>query len=126
MNNHYSLLLKICSHSLTGTLPASWAGSNAFPQLQVLDLESSGLSGTLPHEWAGPTAFKKLYYLELYNVSVTGNDLAVALHVRCCRQAWMLLMTIDCLARQQARTPVLIEGLLHERLPLALDTCSYS
>lgn len=66
---------------MPGTLPATWGGTDAFPALQSLSLQSSQLSGSLPTEWGSATAFKKLYLLELYNISITGT-LLPSTHVR--------------------------------------------
>ena len=66
---------------MLGTLPATWGGTEAFPALQSLALQSSQLSGSLPAKWGSAAAFKKLYLMELYTVSITGT-LLPSTHVR--------------------------------------------
>ena len=54
-----------CGMWVTGTLPASWGGPQAFPQLQVMLVDINHLTGTLPSEWGSQGGFRQLSSLYL-------------------------------------------------------------
>ena len=67
------IVLMIDENHLTGTLPAEWGSNSSFRQLSSLYLGSNYIHGHLPESWAKEGAFPNLQLLSLQNTSISGT-----------------------------------------------------
>lgn len=51
------------NNQFTGSLPATWGGPGAFPQLALLRLDDNRLTGGLPGSWGGNSSLPNLLVL---------------------------------------------------------------
>ncbi len=80
-------VINMSSASLAGSLPSSWASPLAFPSLKVLNFSVTQLSGTLPLDWGQRGSFAELEELHLGMTDITGGQQYCA----CCTDVHMAL-----------------------------------
>ena len=67
---------------LSGSLPSSWGGDGAFPELIELRLGGFApgtchLTGPLPESWGSPAAFQNLLNLVIRSCNLQGDYCAI-------------------------------------------------